>query len=42
MLKRKTNKKKEMGWSEGLAFEAGRTLLKVTFDWSKSSVKEAR
>ena len=31
-----------MGWSEGLAFEAERTLVKVTFDWSKSRVKEAR
>ena len=31
-----------MEWSEGVACEAGRTLVKVTFDWSVSRVEAAR
>lgn len=31
-----------MEWREGIASEAGRTLVKVTFDWGVSRVEEAR
>lgn len=31
-----------MEWCEGIASEAGRTLVKVTFDWGVSRVQEAR